>query len=388
MVALCWHFKILYIAQKKQIEDTVYIYDAIRVPIGKANGIYKNILPENLAAFLIRKLMERNQFQSIEIEEVILANAFGTGGNMARYASLSAGLPEIISAFTIDSQCSGGLKSVELGFALLKSLHRKLMIVGGMESKSLAPRKAYQSHDERFDSNQEFFATAKFSPNQVGDFPLLEAAKTVALKYGIAKEKMLVWANLSHQKAFFAQEKGILKPFIEKISEKHSDQSIRAEIDLFMLTTNDLIDRTVSAHYNDAAACILIGNTYEKLKPMAKIIATASVGCRPKHAPEGVIFATKKLFENSKIGMEQIELFEINESFALIPLIFAKVFEIDTAKINVLGGNLAYGHPFGASGAINLIHLIASLKFKKLKYGLAVIPAAGGQATAVLIENI
>jgi len=332
--------------------------------------------------------MERNGLNKEEIEEVILSNAFGTGGNMARYASLSAGLPESISAFTIDSQCSGGLKSVELGFALLKSLHRKLMIVGGMESKSLAPRKAYQSHDERFDSNQEFFTTAKFSPNQVGDFPLLEAAKNVALKYGITKEEMLVWANLSHQKAFFAQEKGILKSFIEKISEKHSGQSIRAEIDLIKLATNDFIDRTVSAHYNDAAACILMGNTHEKIKPVAKIIATASVGCSPEHAPEGVIFATKKLFENSEIGIEQIELFEINESFALIPLIFAKVFEIDTAKINVLGGNLAYGHPFGASGAINLIHLIASLKFKKLKYGLAVIPAAGGQATAVLIENI
>jgi acetyl-CoA C-acetyltransferase len=372
--------------KKKTIEDSVYIYDAIRVPIGKANGIYKNILPENLAAFLIQKLIERNKLDPDEIEEVIFANAFGTGGNMTRYASLSAGLPENISAFTIDSQCSGGLKAVELGFKLLKSIQQKLMIVGGMESKSLAPKKAYQSHDERFDSNKAFFTTAKFSPNQLGEFPLLAAAKNVALKYEITKEQMLVWATSSHQKAFQAQ--GILKPFIESISEKHSDQSIRPQSDLFNLTSNELIDRTVSAHYNDAAACLLIGNTHSELKPLAKIIATASVGCCPEYAPEGVIFATKKLFEYSEIGMEKIELFEINESFALIPLIFAKVFEIDSAKINVLGGNLAYGHPFGASGAINLIHLIASLKFKKLKYGLTVIPAAGGQATAVLIENI
>ena len=372
--------------KKKTIEDSVYIYDAIRVPIGKANGIYKHILPEHLAAFLIQKLIERNKLDPDEVQEVIFANAFGTGGNMTRYASLSAGLPESISAFTIDSQCSGGLKAVELGFILLKSVQQKLMIVGGMESKSLAPKKAYQSHDERFDSNKTFFTTAKFSPNQLEDFPLLAAAKNVALKYEITKEQMLVWANASHQKAFQAQS--ILKPFIERISENHSDQSIRAQSDLFKLTSNELIDRTVSAHFNDAAACILIGNTHEKLKPLAKIIATASVGCSPEHAPEGVIFATEKLFENSKIGIEQIELFEINESFALIPLIFAKVFEIDAVKINVLGGNLAYGHPFGASGAINLIHLIASLKFKKLKYGLTVIPAAGGQATAVLIENI
>lgn len=147
--------------KKKTIEDSVYIYDALRVPIGKANGIYKNILPENLAAFLIQKLIERNKLDPDEIEEVIFANAFGTGGNMTRYALLSAGLPESISAFTIDSQCSGGLKAVDLGFTLLKSIQQKLMIVGGMESKSLAPKKAYQSHDERFDSNKTFFYNGK-----------------------------------------------------------------------------------------------------------------------------------------------------------------------------------------------------------------------------------
>ena len=127
-----------------------------------------------------------------------------------------------------------------------------------------------------------------------------------------------------------------------------------------------MIDRTVSAHYNDAAACILLGNTNSKLIPIAKIIASVSVGVHPDFAPEGVIFATKKLFETSEIKIEEVDLFEINESFALIPLIFAKVFGVEKSNINVLGGNLAYGHPFGASGTINLIHLIASLKYKKL----------------------
>lgn len=374
--------------QKRAIEENVYIYDAVRVPIGKANGIYKNILPENLAAFLIKKLHGRNGIEQQEVDEVILANAFGTGGNMARYAALSAGLPNSISAFTIDSQCSGGLKSVELAFALLNSVSHKMVIAGGMESKSLVPKKGYQINDERFDENKEFYTTAKFSPDQHGDFPLLEAANNVAKKYEITKEEMLTWAEASHQKAFFARERRILEPFVEKIIDNHIDQSIRPEADLYRLSTADLIDRTVSAHYNDAAACVLIGKKHYRLKPIAKIIATASMGLSPEFAPEGVIFATEKLFKSSKIRIDQVELFEINESFALIPLIFAKVFEIDTSKINVLGGNLAYGHPFGASGVINLIHLIASLKFKNLKYGLVVIPAAGGQATAVLVENI
>ena len=358
------------------------------MPIGKANGIYKNIIPENLAAFLLRKIVERNDLSYQEIDEVILANAFGTGGNMARYAALSAGLSENIPALTIDSQCSGGLRAVEIGNALLKSIHANFVIVGGMESQSLSPKKAYQSHDERFDSSSPYYSTARFSPGQSGAFPLLDAAERVALKYGILKEDMVKWAIESHQKAFWAEEQGLIISFIEKMDKSHRDQSIRPELDLFRLATNKLIDRTVSAHYNDAAACILLGKENDKLKPLARIIATASVGYNPDFAPEGVIYATKKLFENTDLKLSDVDLFEINESFALIPLIFAKVFGVEDSKINALGGNLAYGHPFGASGTINLIHLIAALQSKKLKYGLVVIPAAGGQATAVLIENV
>ena len=97
----------------------VYIIDALRLPIGKANGIYKNILPEKLVAFLLKALVLRNNLLPQQISELVLANAFGTGGNMARYASLLAGLPDFVSSFTLDSQCSGGLKAVEIGAALV-----------------------------------------------------------------------------------------------------------------------------------------------------------------------------------------------------------------------------------------------------------------------------
>jgi acetyl-CoA C-acetyltransferase len=337
---------------------------------------------------LIKKLIERNDLLPHQIDEVVLANAFGTGGNMARYASLSANLPDSVSSFTIDSQCSGGLKSVDLAYSMIKSDAASLVIAGGMESKSLAAKKAYQAHDERFDANNEFYTTAKFSPEQSAEFPLLTAAQNVAVKYDVSKEEMLAWAKDSHRKAFFARENQVLNPFVEKIANSHQDQSIRNGVDLIQLATNDLIDRTISAHYNDGAACVLIGHDQSSLRPIAKIIATASAGVAPDFAPEGVIFATQKLLEKIKFSISQIDLFEINESFALIPLIFAKVFGLDHHQMNTLGGTLAYGHPFGASGAINLIHLIAALQHKNLKYGLVVIPAAGGQATAMLVEKL
>jgi acetyl-CoA acetyltransferase family protein len=365
-----------------------YIFDAIRLPIGKANGIYKNIIPEKLMACVLKSLLIRNNLSSVFIDQIILANAFGTGGNMARYASLSAGFSDETSAFTLDSQCSGGLKSLEVAHAYLASGMMEMIIAGGMESKSFAPLKAYQSTDPRFEVENPFYTTAQFSPDQESEFPLLKAAENVVKKYQITKAEMLDWAAASHKKASSYVSKNAIEDFVVKINEKHEDQSIRLNADLSKLTTENIVDRTVSAHYNDGAAAVLIGNDNKLLKPIAKILAVVSVGCSPEFAQEGVINATEKLLENANLKIQEIDLFEINESFALIPLIFAKVFGVEKEKINILGGNLAYGHPFGASGTINLIHLLSSLKLKNKKVGLLAIPAAGGQATAMLVEKM
>ena len=365
-----------------------YIFDAIRLPIGKANGIYKNIIPENLMAIVLKNLLIRNNLSSEDIDQIILANAFGTGGNMARYASLSAGFSNEISAFTLDSQCSGGLKSLEVAHAYLASGMMEMIIAGGMESKSFAPIKAYKSNDPRFDAENPFYFTAQFSPNQESEFPLLKAAENVVRKFQITKAEMLEWATASHVKASSDVSKNAIENFIVKINKKHEDQSIRVNSDLVKLASENIVDRTVSAHYNDGAAAVLIGNSNKNLKPIAKILAAVSVGCLPEFAQNGVINATEKLLENSNLKIQEIDLFEINESFAVIPIIFAKVFGVEKEKINVLGGNLAYGHPFGASGTINLIHLLARLKLKNKKVGLLAIPAAGGQATAKLIEKL
>ena len=361
-----------------------FIFDALRLPIGKANGIYKNTIPEDLAAFLLVEILKRNSLRGDEIEEVIMSNAFGTGGNMARYASFKAGIPETIPAFTVDFQCAGGLKVIEIAQAILSK--KNLILAGGMESKSLAPKKAYQVNDERNTSESGIYVTAKFSPNQSADFPLIDAAERVVLKYEISKNEMMKWAENSHLKAIDARKSGILDSFLVKISDTDFDQSIKSGINLQKHCTPDLIDRTVSAHFNDGAACVLMGKENSNLIPKAKILAIESIGYDPEYAPEGVIPVVKLLLKNANISLNEIDLFEINESFALIPLIFAKEFGVEKNKINVLGGNLAYGHPFGASGTINLIHLLAALNPKQK--GIVAIPAAGGLATAMLIEKM
>ncbi len=371
----------------------VYIIDALRLPIGKANGIYKNILPEKLVAFLLKALVLRNNLLPQQISELVLANAFGTGGNMARYASLLAGLPDFVSSFTLDSQCSGGLKAVEIGAALVNYQNNSLVISGGLESKSLEPIKFYHKNDERSEPASLQFQVAKFSPNQKSLTPLIDAASYTSDFFDISKMEMMDWTVKSHHKAILAKDNGALNSYLIRIEQNHYDQSIKQDLTLeklYELGSLNKIDFTNSAHYNDGAALVLLANKNyidaHSCPFLAKIIASSSVGFKPEKAPSAVIEAVKAILKQANLSCEDIDLFEINESFAVTPLAFAKEFNVEHDKINVLGGNLAYGHPFGASGTINLIHLIASLKFNKKKRGLVAIPAAGGLATAMLIE--
>lgn len=362
----------------------LYINSAYRLPIGKAGGIYKNIIPEVLFAAVLREIYKTNK----QVDEIFAANAFGTGGNMARYAALAAGFPENVPATTIDFQCSGGLKAVELARNTILSGAADFVIAGGMESKSLAPQKIYHQNDFRANSKGKPYTTARFSPFQTPDFKLLDAAKAVALKYKIRKDEMLEWTIESHKNAAELSCKNALSSFICKINDADFDQTIRSGFDFEKLSTSDLIDRTVSAHYNDGAAAVLLSKEKILDQTQAKIIASASVGWLPELAPEAVIPATKKVLKLAGLKISDIDIFEVNESFSVIPLIFAKNFRVEANRINVLGGNLAYGHPFGASGTINLIHLIATLKARKLKRGLVALPAAGGLASAMIVENV
>lgn len=363
----------------------VFIYDALRLPIGKANGIYKDVIPEVLMAAVLKELTARNKTTP---QEIILSNAFGTGGNMGRYAALEAGLPESIPVTTIDFQCAGGLKAVELAGSLIKAGDAEAVIAGGMESRSMAPFKAYKGHDPRFQKTQPFYSIAKFSPKQTFDFTLLKAAENVAIKYQLTKTEMIKWTQKSHQKASMKSSKDALEPYLFKLKETDTDQSIKPETNFESLSSSQFIDRTVSAHYNDGAAAVFLGNEFISRKPLAKILGCFSIGNNPDYAPDAVISATKGLLSKTDLDLSAIDYFEVNESFSIIPLIFAKTFGVVEEKINVLGGNLAYGHPFGASGTINLIHLIATLKQKNAKRGLVVLPAAGGLSTAMIIENV
>ncbi len=374
------------------MQKPAYILDMIRVPTGKKNGYYKQILPESLVAHLLNKLIERNSLHSKDIE-LILGNSIGTMGNMTRYAALLSSLDIEVNSSTIDMQCGGSYQSLRIARALVTSGECDAVIFGGLESNSLAPERRYMPLDPR-NRGEKHIKVADFSPYP--SHSLLLAAENLGLKYSILKEDLFNWTLRSHEKAFMFSKTEAYKNYVsDSLSLNRIDESIRPELSLDVLkrsASNHFTDRTNTAHYHDGVALgILVNEDYlskYNIKPMAKVLQAFSRGIDPNNAPEGAIIAAKEILIRTEFQVKDIDLFEVNESFGVKPLAFISEFGVDKEKVNVLGGNLAYGHPYAASGAMNLMHLILGLKQNNKKFGLLTAGVAGGFGMGVLIENI
>lgn len=366
-----------------------FIIEGLRVPTGKAYGYYKSTMPEILAAHLLKEFRQRYPFLEQELDEVIMGNAIGTGGNMARYESLAAGFSVQIPATTVDMQCGSSQKAILMGDSQIKSRQSKCVLVGGMESNSLSPKRQYQPRDPRFVDENTFYTRASFAPEN--DIDLKESAENLAHKYQISKDEMLDWTLRSHELATKADLSSVILPFGDKVI----DQTLRRNLSFEQLqkTQSDcLIDHTNTAHLHDGAGAMLLASKEicEKynLKAKAKICESVIVGGLPQLSPMGAIWAAEALLKKTNLTLNDIDLIEVNESFAVKPLAFMKHFGISAEKLNIFGGNLAFGHPFGASGTINLLHLISALEQKNKKRGLFTAGIAGGLGCAILVERV
>ncbi len=372
-----------------------FLIDGLRLPVGKAGGRYKTVIPERFTAHLLRAFREKYPLLDTELDELLLGTAVGTGGNPARYALLEAGFSPTIPATTIDFQCGAGLRALAVGEAQLKSGQSACLLVGGMESASLAPRRQYHPRDERFTKETDFYERAQFAPENFGGLDLMEAAENAALATGISKEELMAWTAESHRRAAQTVADEHLKTSIIPWGDVWVDQPIRPNLRVETLRagqTPRLTDHTTAAHRHDGVGLLLLGSSdfCEKmsLKPAFRVVASALAGGPPHLAPLGVIWATEKLLAQTGRVIADVDLFEVNESFAVKPLAFARHWGLPAEKINKFGGNLAYGHPFGASGAINTLHLMRTLTLTGGRLGLVTAAAAGGLGVAVLIEKL
>jgi 3-oxoadipyl-CoA thiolase len=394
------------------------IVEAVRTPMGRHSGILKDIRTDDLAAHIIAKLVEKTGINKEEIEDVYFGctNQAGEDSrNVARNASLLAGLPYTIPGATVNRLCGSGLEAVNQAGRAVETDHGDLFVAGGVESMTRGPwvmgkpTAAFQRGDvQMYDSSLGW----RFPNKRMGELYSLinngETAENVADKYQINREDQDKLALASHRKAIKAQQDGRLKDEIVPVSipqrkgapvVHEKDEGPRADTSLEILATlpasfkkGGTVTAGNSSPLSDGAAALLVTTPQRaeqlKLKPMARIIASATAGVHPNYMGIGPIPATEKALKRAGLTMDQIDLVELNEAFASQVLACARELGIDLDKLNVNGGAIALGHPLGCSGARLVTTLLHEMRRRGSRYGLATMCIGVGQGIATVFERI
>jgi len=397
-----------------------YIVDALRTPVGKLNGSLRYWRAHQLGAVLIRRLLDRNGIGVAEIDEVIVGNAAGPGGNLARVALLEAGVSHEVPGVTVDRQCGSGLEAIIQGVRLVQSGAAKTVIAGGIESATTAPLRTDRWTGQTYER-------AAFTPDWMDDPEMGNAAENVAAKYGITRLQQDEFAFASHMKATDAQQRGQfdaerltlpLKP-PERCSEAPlttansdenlilDDQCVRADCSLERLSTlspvfqkNGTVTAGNACPVNDGASMVLISSTCDvepntlftgdsplaAHRPCLRFVDARAAGVEPELLGSGPIPATLRLLGSTGHKIDSIDRVEFNEAFAAQVLACITELEIDPDRVNLQGGALAIGHPYGASGAILVTRLLQQLRTQQ--FGLATIGIGGGLGLSALFEAV
>jgi 3-oxoadipyl-CoA thiolase len=394
------------------------IVEAVRTPMGRHSGILKDIRTDDLGAYIIAKLVEKTGINKEEIEDVYFGctNQAGEDSrNVARNASLLAGLPYTVPGATVNRLCGSGLEAINQAGRAVETEHGDLFVAGGVESMTRGPwvmgkpTVSFQRGDvTMYDSSLGW----RFPNKRMGELYSLinngETAENVADKYRISREDQDVFALSSHKKAVKAQEEGRLRDEIIAVEiaqrkgaplVQDKDEGPRADTSLEKLAalqpafrTGGSVTAGNSSPLSDGAAALLIATPQKaeqlRLKPMARIVSSASAGVHPNYMGIGPIPAAEKAMKRAGLTMNQIDLVEINEAFASQVLACARELGIDPRKLNVNGGAIALGHPLGCSGARIMTTLVHEMKKRGSRYGLATMCIGVGQGIATIVERI
>ena len=375
----------------------VYVLGGARTPIVVANTKFKSLRPEIFGAKVLKFLREK--FSLAHVDEIICGNAVGTGGNIARLMTLIAGFDDSTAALTVDRQCASGAASISIGYAKISCGLADVIIAGGAESSSLQPLRVYHKNDERFhltaEGIQGGYHTAQFSPDEFDALAMLKGAQRVADAENISKAELDSWALRSHQRA--AQSIEILREYIVEVAGVHEDTGIKKisrrllERAPLPLGAGTKISAANACRINDGAAFVVLASENfvreNFLSPAAQIVDVATGGVNPLESPRGAQIIADKILTRNELTYDDLTAIEFNEAFAVIDVLFERAHPKLIGKFNRLGGALAYGHPYGASGAILLIHLLASLKNFGGGFGMMSIAGAGGTGESILLHT-
>ena len=394
------------------MSSDVVIVSAVRTPIGKFGQSLAKLSAIELGVIEIKEAINRAGIDQKIVDEIIMGNVVraGLGQNPARVAGVLAGLPENTEGYTVDKVCASSLKAVALAAQAIKAGDAEVVVAGGMESMSnapfLIPANARWGWKVMYKSGPALIDT--LTHDGLEDYygnPMGLVADQIAKKRGITREEADAFAYESHKKAGEATLKGYFKEEIVPIDiikdgEKimlDRDEGIRYDTSVEKLSklkpffSSDGITTAGNASQISDGASAVIVTSMEKaksmgLKPLARILGYASAAIDLVNFIEAPVPAIRKLLKKLNMTVNDIDLVEINEAFAIVPLIVSKDLNIPLEKINIHGGAIALGHPIGASGARILTTLIYALKQKGLKRGLAGICHGGGGAFSMMIE--
>ena len=380
------------------------IIAARRTAIGKLGGLHKNRSIDALAAPLIPAVLGDAGLDPDAIDEVIIGNAAGGGGNPARLIALAAGMPDDVPGLTLDRQCTSGLDAIVTAARQIEAGAADAIIAGGAESPSTAPWRIAKPANP-YTQMPRFFAQAMFAPDSARHPSMIEAAENVARQFGISRARQDEFALRSHSLAVSAQAQGLMQaellPLGTALAEA-SDEGPRAGLKAALLARMRPLaapDGTVTAgnscQINDGAALTVVvsEDLHRRLgSPPGLIFAgAASAGVAPRILGIASVPAFEKLRARLGIVLESSDAVELNEAFAAQALATIDLLGLHPSSVNELGGALAYGHPYGASGAILVVRLftrlIRNITGSASRRGVAMIAGAGGVGTAALFTT-
>ncbi|MCM3717454.1 thiolase family protein [Fictibacillus phosphorivorans] len=396
----------------------VVIVDAVRTPIGRYKGALKSVRPDDLGAVVISALLARNKvLPPSDIEEVIFGNANGAGEdnrNVARMSALLAGLPVEVGGTTINRLCGSGMDAVIYAARAIMAGEGDVFIAGGTESMTRAPLVMGKPEVEYPRGDMKMFDTTigwrfinPLLDEKYGTDSMPETAENVAKKYDISREAQDQFAFSSQQKAKKAMEQDRFKEEIVPVrlvdrkgneTWMTKDEHPRPETSLEKLGTLKPLfkDGTVTpgnaSGVNDGASALLLMSREKAdelgLQPFVRYVSSGVAGIEPEVMGVGPIEASRKALKRAGLSVTDLDLIELNEAFASQSLACINELGLDSDKVNVNGGAIAFGHPLGASGARILTTLIHEMKKQGSRYGLATMCIGVGQGIASVVEAI
>ena len=395
-----------------------WIVDAVRTPIGRYGGDLASVRPDDLAARVIEAAVERAGVDPSTVEDVFFGctNQAGEDNrNVARMGSLLAGLPVEVPGVTVNRLCASGLEAISQGARSIKTGDGHIVLAGGVESMTRSPFVMLKP-DRAFPRNaRELVDTTigwRFINPQMAENYSTEAmgetAENVAQKYGVSREDQDAFALESHRRAIAAREAGKFDEEIVTVDAPqpkgppvtvHSDEGPRPDTTLEKLAKlrpafreGGSVTAGNSSQINDGAACVVLASD-EGLKqlgdpePLARVVSVGAAGVDPAYMGVGPVPAMRKALDRAGLGVDDLDLVELNEAFAAQVLASMRELGIPHEKLNVNGGAIALGHPLGSSGARLVTTLVWEMRRRGLKRGAATMCIGVGQGLAMVVER-